>query len=321
MFRPGVSRLALAPALAVALLALVASLPISCLAQPGKPRVVATFSVLGHLVEQIGGDVVEVRTLVGPGGDVHTFEPSPADSANFAGALLIVENGVGLEPWLDRLYSASRSRAERLAVADGLPLLKLGGEEDDKAGQAGPHGHDHASGEFDPHVWQDPARVILVVAAIRDALSTADPANAATYTANAARYTTELEQLDAWAVSQVALVPAERKKLVTNHEAFAYFADRYGFQVVGTALPLSTEASDPSAGEIAELVEKIKAAGVPVIFAENASNPRLMRQIAGAAGVQVATLYDVLGEPGTPGATYVSMVQYNVSTIVSGLTR
>ena len=281
--------------------------------QDSRPKVIATFSVVGDLARNVGGDRISLVTLVGPNGDVHTFEPSPADSAELRAAALVLENGVGLEPWLDDLYASSGSQAARVVLTSGYPLLALDDPEHESAD------HQHASGELDPHVWQDPAAAIQMVGLIRDALIQADPANAAAYQANAEAYLAELRALEAWAAEQLRQVPEPNRKLVTTHESFNYFARRFGFTIIGTALPVTTEAADPSVGETTELIEKIKAAGVPTIFAENAANPRLIQQIAQAAGVRVGVLYDVLSEPGQPADNYPGLIRTNVSSIVAGL--
>jgi zinc/manganese transport system substrate-binding protein len=285
----------------------------------GKLNVVATFSVLGDMVQNVGGDLVALRTLVGPGGDAHAFQPTPADGVALAEADLVIENGVAFETWLDNLYDASGSQARRVAVAEGLDLIK--GEEGDEHAEADEHAEEQeAHGEYDPHVWHDVANAIKMVEAIRDALAAADPANAAGYKANADAYLAELNTLDGFIVEQTATLPEERRKLVTTHDTFAYFARRYGYEIVGTALGATT-AADPAAGEIVALVEQIKAAGVPAIFAENIQNPRLMEQIASEAGVALGPpLYtDALGEPGSDGATYVQMMRSNVTTLVTTL--
>jgi zinc/manganese transport system substrate-binding protein len=304
-------------------------------------KVIATYSILGDLVQNVAGDRVELTTLVGPGGDAHTYEPTPRDSAALAEADILFENGLLFEEWIDDLFAASGSQATRVAVSEKITPLAAPegghghGEEEHGHGEepaasgtseAGEeHGHgeeEHGHGEYDPHVWHDPNNAIAMVEAIRDALAAADPANAATYEANATAYLAELEALDAFVEEQVATLPDERRKLVTSHDTFGYFADRYGFEIVGTALgSLSTEVADPSAGELAELVEQIRASGVPAIFAENVSNPALMETIAREAGVELApTLFtDALGEPGSEGATYLEMVRFNVTTIVSAL--
>jgi ABC-type Zn uptake system ZnuABC Zn-binding protein ZnuA len=291
-------------------------------AAPGSPKlkVVATFSVLGDLVRAVGGERIDLRVLVGPESDAHTFDPSPADTIALAEAALVVENGLGFEPWLDRLYAASRSPAKRVVATAGLTDLIHTKGHDDHGDRPGQEAHD----DVDPHVWHDVRQGGHMVGVIRDALVQADPANAATYRANAERYLAELQALDAWIVERVATLPAARRKLVTAHDTFAYFARRYGFTIVGTALgAATTEVADPSAAQIAALVREIKAAGVPAIFAENVRNPRLMERIASEAGVQLVTgLYtDALGRPGSPGDSYVKMLRSNVERIVAALSR
>ena len=273
----------------------------------GNLQVVATFSVVGDLVRNVGGDKVEIMTLVGPGQDTHTFEPTPADAKALAEASVIFENGLGFETWLDDLYEASGSKAARVAVTQGIePRTATEGEE---------------AGETDPHVWHSAANVIQMVENIREALATADPANAAAYQSSADKYIAELQALDAWVFEQVKALSAERRKLVTTHDTFGYFAARYGFEVVGTVLPTTTEGASPSAQELAALVEAVKAEGVPAVFAENVSSNALLDQVAAEAGVEVvASLYtDALGPPGSEGETYLKMMHYNVAGIVNAL--
>jgi zinc/manganese transport system substrate-binding protein len=290
--------------------------PESTAASGQRIGVVATFSILGDLVRNVGGDRVAVRTLVGPGGDAHTFEPSPTDSVALSEASLVFENGLGFEPWFDELYASSGSKATRVVVTERVEPIKAA------------DGDEHAEGaqperdEADPHVWSDAGNAIRMVEAIRDALAKADAANAETYAANAERYLAELKALDDFIVAETNKLPAERRKLVTIHDTFGYFAKRYGYQIVGTALgSISTEAADPSAGELAKLIEQIKAAGVPAIFAENVHNPDLMSRIAAEANVKLGpSLYtDALGEPGSDGDTYLKMMRYNVTAIVTAL--
>lgn len=319
-------------------------------AQDEPLKVVATFSILGDIVANIGGDAIELEVIVGPDGDAHTFEPSPSDIVKLTDADVIVENGVEFETWLDDVYEASDSEAIRVVATDGLTLLELGeheGEEHEGEGSPEAHhdedeehadgaspeadhdeegeeheGEEHEHGEQDPHVWQSVQNVIGEVAVIRDALVAADPDAAATYQANADAYLAQLTELDAFITAEVAELPAESRKLVTSHDALGYFADAYEFEIVGTALDsLSTETADPSGGELAELVEQIKAAGVPAIFAENVANTGLMEQIAADAGVVLAPgLYtDALGPAGSDGGTYVEMMRYNATTIVTAL--
>lgn len=279
----------------------------------GQLRVVATWSILGDLLRNVGGDRIQLTTLVPAGADAHTFEPSPADGVALVEASIVFENGLGFEPWLDDMLAASGSRARRVVVTEGIDVVHL---------EAGEHS-DHAadSAEADPHVWHDVGNALHIVERIRDALVQADSANQEVYENNAARYLQQLRELDSFVVAEVATLPPERRKLVTSHDTFGYFAGRYGFTVVDTALGISTEESEPSAAQMAALVEEIRAAGVPAIFAENVSNTRIMEQLAEAAGVRLAPeLYtDALGEGGSPAATYVDMIRHNVSTIVTAL--
>jgi ABC-type Zn uptake system ZnuABC Zn-binding protein ZnuA len=282
--------------------------------------VVASFSILGDLVKNVGGEVVEVTTLIGPGVDAHTYDPAPADLVVLTKADVIFENGLGFEPWLDRFFASAQPSGARVVVTEGITSREAGADEHEGEAQVEDGGGEH--GQFDPHVWHDVANVVVMVGNIRDALVAADPARAELYGANAAAYIAELEALDASIREQVGTLPQERRKLVTSHDTFGYFAGAYGFEVLGTALgSLSTEAGDPSARDIATLITEIEEAGVPAIFAENVANPDLMESIAAEAGVSLAPpLYtDALGPPGSPGETYMGMMQSNVTTIVDAL--
>jgi ABC-type Zn uptake system ZnuABC Zn-binding protein ZnuA len=284
----------------------------------GPLPVVATFSVIADLVQNVGGEQVSVMTLVGAGVDTHTFNPTPRDGAALAEAQLIFENGAGFEGWLDDLYAATGSRAARVVVTEGI-ALHAADEHTSEAEAAGEDDHGH--GEFDPHVWHDVANAMVMVRTIRDALITADPARQSEYEANAQAYTMELQVLDAWVVERVDSLPPERRKLVTTHDTLAYFAERYGFEVLGTVLPTTTEGASPSAQELAALAGAVRAAGVPAVFGENVSAGSLLSQVAAEAGVPVvASLYtDALGPDGSGAETYSDMVRHNVETIVSTL--
>jgi zinc/manganese transport system substrate-binding protein len=310
---------------ALALLALPLLTP-SSFAQtpgPGVPlQVVASFSILGDLVKNVGGEAVAVTTLIGPVVDAHTYDPAPADLVVLSQADVIFENGLGFEPWLDRFFASAQPPGARVVTTEGITPREAGADEE-HVGEAQP-AEDGAPehGQFDPHVWHDVANVIVMVGNIRDALVAADPTRAELYKANAAAYIAELEALDASIREQMGTMPPERRKLVTSHDTFGYFAAAYGFEIIGTALgSLSTEAGDPSARDIATLITEIEEAGVPAIFAENVANPDLMESIAAEAGVTLApTLYtDALGPAGSPGDTYVGMMQSNVTTIVDAL--
>ncbi len=272
----------------------------------GKPKVIATFSVLEDFVREVAGDKVELVTLVGPDGDAHEFQPTPQDVAAIGDASIVFEIGAGFEShWFDKAFQASGSKAERVVVSRGMML-------------------DMHEGEADPHIWHQVGNAVHMVEKVRDGLIEIDPANASHYRSNAKRYVAKLGVLDDWIVQQVKPLPQERRKLVTSHDTFGYFAKRYGFTVAGSVLPsFSTEAADPSAADFAALVEKIKKEGVPAIFCETSHNAKLVNRLAEAAGVKVAPpLYtDALGPAGNPGATYDGMMRHNVTTIVEALRR
>lgn len=294
----------------------------------GPLKVVATHSILGDLVRNVGGDEIALTVLVGPGTDAHSFEPRPADSVALAQADVIFENGLGFESWLDELVAASGTKARRVVVTKAItpiaaPEAEHDAQETPAAGdRSAAEGAGDVHGELDPHVWHDVANAVLMVEAIRDGLVQADPAHAATYEANAAGYTSILRALDREIQAHVDTLPPERRKLVTSHDTFNYFARRYGFTIVGTALgSVSTEAAEPSAAAIARLVDEIRASGVPAIFAENIQIPKLVERIAREAGVALGpTLYtDALGEPGSAGDTYLKLMSANVANIVGAL--
>jgi len=299
-----------------------------------KLNVVATFSILADLVQNVAGDKVELVTLVDRDTDAHEYEPSPSDAAKLANAQVIFENGLMFETWLDRLYESSGSTARRVVLTEGITPRPFEHDEeehahehgDEKEGEhtkEGEHSHEkegkHKHGEFDPHAWQDVRNAIEMVRNIAQALSELDPANAEFYEANAQAYIAKLEALDEEIVSQVEQIPEARRLLVTSHEALGYFADRYGFKLVGTVL--GTMGSEPSAQDIAKLVEEIKAQGAKAIFVENVTNPKLVERVAQEAGVAVGPrlFTDALGAPGSPGATYIEMMRYNVQAIVQAL--
>jgi ABC-type Zn uptake system ZnuABC Zn-binding protein ZnuA len=288
----------------------------------GEPvKAVASFSILGDLVKNVGGEAVAVTTLIDPGVDAHTYDPAPADLVVLSKADIIFENGLGFEPWLERYFASAQPPGTRVVTTEGITPREAGADEHEGEAQPEEDGAQE-QGQFDPHVWHDVANVIIMVDNIRDALVAANPPRAELYKANATAYVAELKALDASIREQVGTLPPERRKLVTSHDTFGYFADAYGFEVIGTTLgSISTEAGDPSARDIATLITQIEEAGVPAIFAENVANPDLMESIAAEAGVVLAPpLYtDALGPQGSPGETYVGMMQSNVTTIVDAL--
>lgn len=304
-------------------------------------KTVATFSILGDWVANVGGDEIELVVLVGPDADSHGYEPTPRDMLAIAGADIVFENGLGFETWLDALYDASGSRAQRVVVTQGVDPIaaaESGAQHDhhhedhdhdpdhdhDHDHHHEDHGHEgHDHGEFDPHTWHDVRNAVIAVELIRDALAEADPANAASYRANAASYLEELEALDALVSLEASRLPEQRRKLVTNHHSMGYFARAYGFEVIGTLLPLSTDVGEAAAGDMSALVDAIRAARIPALFIENVANSSLIERIAAEAGVTVApSLYtDALGAPGSAGDTYLNMFRHNLAVISAALGR
>ncbi|WP_425557187.1 metal ABC transporter solute-binding protein, Zn/Mn family [Deinococcus carri] len=255
----------------------------------------------------MGGQRVQVNVIVPPGGDTHSFQPTTAAIRGLAGSRVLFANGAGLEPWLPKLKAAAPRVPVRELTA-GLRLHPLG-----------PDSHGHAT--LDPHAWWDPTLAAGYVRNVQTALTRLDPAGKATYANNAAAYLKQLAAADAYAKGQFARLPAARRQLVTNHDSLHSLAARYGLKVVGTVLPgLSTE-REPSARELAELVQTVKKSGTRVIFTENTVNARLAQTLARETGAKVAPpLYtDALGPQGSAGDTYLKAFRANVDTIVRAL--
>lgn len=295
---------------AVVLASVVALILAGCAPAPApsatRPKAVATINILAGFVSQVAGDRVEVVSLIPVGGDPHTYEPVPRDVQKVAEAQIVFYNGLGLEKWLEELIENAGGRRLSVELTRGLrPALQTEGR---------------YRGDPDPHLWMDPVFAKQYVLNARDALRSFDPAGASTYEANAARALRELDALHAWIQEQVTRIPAHRRKLVTTHDAFRYFGQRYGFRVVGTIWGISTE-DEPSAQEIARLVDRIRAEGVPAVFVETTINPKLMERVAREAGVRIGQkLYgDSLGPPGSGADTYVGMMRHNVRAIVEAL--
>lgn len=279
---------------------------------PQPLHVVATYSILGDWVQQVGGDRIQLSVLVGPGGDAHTYEPTPQDVVTLSQASIVFENGLEFETWLDKLFTASQSKARRCVVTTGIEPRSI------PADEVSGDGHVH---EVDPHVWHSPSHAISMVNAIAKALAEADPQHADQYRQRADAYLKELEQLELEIKQHVNTIPEHLRKLVTTHDTFGYFADDYGFEVLSVLGSASSEASDPSAAEVAAVIARVQELKIPAVFAENILNPRLTQQVAREAGVKlVATLYtDALGEPGSPGETYLDMMRFNIKTIAESL--
>ncbi len=267
-----------------------------------KPRVVATTSIFADWVKVVGGDDVDLTTLVGPDADVHEYQPVPADDVSLGKCDLLVEDGLGLESsWLDKLYLASHAEAVRAVLSKGVDVRHVPESEGER-----PNGRDD---DRDPHAWLNVTDAEIMVDNLRDALVKVDPAHAADYTARTAAYEQGLAALDAYAMAQVHSIPERRRTLFTSHDAFGYLGLRYGLNVPRSALEsVTTEASDPSAQKMAEVVSFVKASGVPVIFFDSVQNPRVIDQIASEAHVKVGPpLYDdAMGKPGSDADTYLN---------------
>ena len=275
-------------------------------------RVVATTNIVGDVVGQVGGDQIELTTLMGIGIDPHSYVPNPADTAAIHDAHVVFANGAGLEADLEEVFEAAGGNAVHIHVSHGVEHRSAGGMDEDNGAE------NEQEEDVDPHVWFDVENVIHWVETIEGALSALDPANAGAYRANAQAYTRQLEDLDAWVVKQLATIPEANRKLVTNHPAFAYL-ERYGLEQVGAVYPVSPSA-EPSARDIAELEDTIGDYGVPAIFTESTVNPKLAQQVADDTGVTLVALYSgSLGEPGSGAETYILLIRYDVATIVDAL--
>jgi zinc/manganese transport system substrate-binding protein len=282
------------------LCALVASSTAPVRAQTPLP-VVASFSILGDFVRNVGGDRVALTTLVGPDSDVHVYTPSPADARKVADAKLLVINGLGLEGWLPRLVQSSGGKATIVTASDGISPRQLGSE-------------------ADPHAWQSVANARIYVANIRDALGRTDPAGAAVYAANAQAYLEKLDALEAEVRRAVAQIPEAHRQVISTHDAFGYFAAAYGIAFIAPQ-GVSTE-SEPSARDIAAIISQVRKAKIPAVFLENITDPRLIRRIAAETGARVGgTLYSdsLTGENG-PAPTYIELVRHNIKALTGALT-
>lgn len=288
--------------------------------------VVTSTSIPGVLATEVGGDLVEVETLIPPGTDPHTFDVTPGDVRTIAEADVVLLIGLGLDDFLHDVIESGNDSVRVAIVTDGVQLLEDGDdhEDEDEHDETTEHDaeeDDHDHGEFDPHVWQDPLRVKVMVENIADALAAADPDNASTYQDNAVEYQATLDDTHEQIEALVAEIPAERRKLVTNHDAFAYFADRYSLDVVGTVIPGTSSDADPSAGSIAELTELIRDEGVAAIFAEALIDPAVAESLASDTGVEIVYgLYtDQVGEPGSGAETVHEMLLANATRISEAL--
>jgi len=301
-------------------------------------KVVASFSIIADFAKNVGGDRVDITTLVGPDGDAHVYEPKPADAAAVAAADVVLVNGLQFEGFLQRLVEASGTKAPVVELTKGGEVLKNTGEEhhhghDEAAGDG--HGHDaaeagddheaeeghesahegHHHGEFDPHAWQSVHNAEVYVKNIADAFCAADAAGCDTYKANAQAYGERLEALEDEIKAAVAEIPKEKRVIITSHDAFGYFQHEYGLKFLAPE-GVSTE-SEASAADVAALIKQVREDKASAIFVENITNPRLIEQIAAETGIRIGgTLYsDALSDERGPASTYIEMMTHNVNTI------
>ncbi|HXO72491.1 MAG TPA: zinc ABC transporter substrate-binding protein [Bradyrhizobium sp.] len=267
-----------------------------------KIQIVASFSILGDFAKNVGGERVDVTTLVGPNSDVHVYTPAPADAKKIADAKLVIINGLGLEGWLPRLVQSSGSKAAIVTATNGIAPRKLGSD-------------------ADPHAWQSVVNAKIYVANIRDALIAADQAGAAAYRANADAYLTKLDALDREVRDAVAQIAQARRKVISTHDAFGYFAAAYGIAFIAPQ-GVSTE-SEPSARDIAAIITQVRTAKIPAVFLENISDPRLMRRISAETGARIGgtLVSDSLTAENGGAPTYIDMVRHNIKALTSALTN
>ena len=291
-------------ALAILLAALATPAPAQDNPQ-GKLQVVATFSILADLVKNVGGDRVTVASLVGPNGDAHVYQPTPADAKTVADAKLVFVNGLGFEGWMGRLVKASGTKAPTVVATKGVKPRKM--EEDGRS-------------ETDPHAWQSVANAKIYVANIRDGLMAADPAGKAIYEANASAYLARLDALDGEVKEAVGKIPADRRRIITTHDAFGYFAAAYGLSFIAPQ-GVSTE-SEVSAKDVAKIITQIRKQKIPAVFLENVTDKRLLERIGAESGARIGgTLYsDALTDEKGEAPSYLDMVRHNVKQLASALT-
>jgi zinc/manganese transport system substrate-binding protein len=288
-------------------IALTATLAASPAVAQTKLKVVATISIIGDLTKNVGGDRVDVATLVGPGADAHVYSPTPADVNKLTDAKLVIVNGLGLEGWMARLVKASGTKAPLLTATKGVKPRKM--EDEHHAGRV----------VSDPHAWQSIANAKIYVANIRDGLTKADPAGKQAYEANATAYTAKLDELEKDVKAAISTIPADRRRIITTHDAFGYFGDAYGMEFISPE-GVSTE-SEASARDVAKIITQIKKQKIPAVFMENISDPRLMEQIAKESGAKIGgTLFsDALSDEKGPAPTYIDMMQNNIARFKAAL--
>ena len=276
-------------------------------------NVVTSFSILGDLTQRVGGERVQVHTLVTQESDAHVYQPTPADAKTLAQARLVIVNGFGFEGWINRLIKSSGYKGTVLTASTGIKTLKRPHAPGEK--------HDDHEGEIDPHAWQDLSNALRYVDNIAQALGNADPAGKAAYQANAATYKHEIATLDGELRQRFNAIPAERRKVVTSHDAFGYFSRAYGISFI-SPVGINTDA-EPSAADVGHIVKQIRREKIPAVFIESFTDPRLLERIRLETGAKTGgTLYsDTLSKSGGPASTYLDMMRHNAKTLAAALTN
>ncbi len=285
---------------------LLSLLPAPALAESKPIEVVATFSILDDFIKQVGGDLVHIKTLVGPDDDAHIYKPTPNDSKALSEADLIVQNGLEMEGWINRLVSASGFKGLTVLASEGVVPRQMNVDKED-------HGHGTDGKTIDPHAWQDIANARIYVKNIAKALAKLRPADADTFRARAKAYDVELEKLDTWVKAEIGSIPLKQRKIITGHDAFGYFGAAYGVTFLALQ-DISTEV-EPTATQVAKLIEQMKSEKIKRVFFENMASPKLVKQLAKDAGASVGKpIYsDALSKGDGPAATYITMFYYNVT--------
>jgi len=286
----------------------------SAFAADARLPVVASFSILGDIVANVGGDRIAVTTLVGPDQDAHVFQPAPDHIKSVARAKLVVVNGLGFEGWMDRVTQSANYRGDIVVASKGIAVRDRIEDEHDHDGH---EGHDHQHGKNDPHAWQNPANIVIYTQNIVAALSKLDPTGAALYRKNGDTYIASLNELDRWAIQQFSQFPPAKRKVITSHDAFEYFGAHYQVRFLAPQ-GVSTD-SEPSAKEVANLIRQIRKEKIRAVFIENMSSPKLLQQISKEAGVTLGgKLYaDALSQADGPAPTYLKLMRYNIEQLLA----
>lgn len=291
-----------------------------------KLKTMASFSILADMVKNVGGERVDVSELVGSDGDTHEFNPTPADAKKLARADVFFVNGLGFEGWMERLESSSGFKGATVVATTGVKARKIDKDDDAHHEDADDDDHDehadarhHDHGDMDPHAWQDLANGEIYVANIRDGLIAADPDGKAVYERNAEKYIAAVKKEDAAVKAALASLPQSHRRIITSHDAFGYFGDAYGLEIVAPE-GIST-ASEPSAKDVAKIIRQIREDQIPAVFLENITNAKMLEQIAKESGAKIGgTLYsDALSGKDGPAPTYIDMFKHNVGTLTSAL--